>query len=214
MISFDYTFLVASIAITVVSAGYHVSPPPPPPPPSPTPVSTDCFTLSAHYANGTRAGFLYLFDDAGFVDGALTDSEAAAAKLALDTSSQRLIDYGSVPGHNGLIAATYQNPGFYSAVFFKTYEELQGITDYIALQCELSSSGVLSCNHPLNSTNFFQSKSLYFEVSNVTLHANIGFSFMLGGGMFLLVAPECGSIERSPPLSKGRSNTFRFGSLL
>ncbi|KAF7518612.1 hypothetical protein G7054_g13390 [Neopestalotiopsis clavispora] len=152
MISFDYTFLVASIAITVVSAGYHVSPPPP----SPTPVSTDCFTLSAHYANGTRAGFLYLFDDAGFVDGALTDSEAAAAKLALDTSSQRLIDYESVPGHNGLIAATYQNPGFYSAVFFKTYEELQGITDYIALQCELSSSGILSCNHPLNSTNFFQ----------------------------------------------------------
>ncbi|ETS88206.1 hypothetical protein PFICI_02034 [Pestalotiopsis fici W106-1] len=170
MVSFDCKILVASIAVAAVSAGYHVSPPPPPPPPPPpTTVSPDCFTLSALYANGTHAGLLYLYEHAESHYGSLTNYQPGAAKLALDTSTGRLIDYESAPNHNGLIAAAYRNAGFFSEVFFKTDAQLQGISDYIALKCELSSTGILTCNHPMNAKNFFQCKSSYSEVSDVSL---------------------------------------------
>ena len=155
MAFFEPTLLIVAVAASMVSAGYHVSPPP-----QPTPVSPDCFTLFGHFANGTQAGFLNVYDEFFTTDGRLANSSAEATKLHLDTSTGRLIDYDSNPDHNGLIASANRQGRYSSTIEFQTYAELQEGhgTDYIALTCELSSSGLFTFAHPANSSNYVACK--------------------------------------------------------
>ncbi|KAF7533229.1 hypothetical protein G7054_g7250 [Neopestalotiopsis clavispora] len=140
-----------TVAIPTVSAGYHVSPPLPA-----TPELSDCFTIYARHTNGTGIGYLNVDYGASINQVGLSNSIALATKLGLDASTGRLIDYDMSPA-NGLIAsATYY--GFTPGIEFHTFAELQDTehSEYVALDCALSASGLLTGSNPAIPQGFIQ----------------------------------------------------------